>query len=215
MAVKKQAEAATGSRQAAYSARNRARLIKDAQEVLAEIGPSATIEQIASHAEVSPTTVYKYFENKDQLFIEALGEAWVGFLIWSNQFKAPGDRLERTFDSGRKLFWAGQTHPQFASMLHNCLNDLADFIVNSDNGEAKRVFHELAKGGDLKLEDFDKRFTLWTSIYTGILKSVFVTEELSPSEANEAFGIGLSIWGISEAKAKKLISRPLAFGPTE
>ena len=215
MAVKKQAVAATGSRQAAYSARNRARLIKDAQEVLAEIGPSATIEQIASHAEVSPTTVYKYFENKDQLFIEALGEAWVGFLIWSNQFKAPGDRLERTFDSGRKLFWAGQTHPQFASMLHNCLNDMADFIVNSDNGEAKRVFHELAKGGDLKLEDFDKRFTLWTSIYTGILKSVFVTEELSPSEANEAFGIGLSIWGISEAKAKKLISRPLAFGPTE
>ena len=215
MAVKKQAEAATGSRQAAYSARNRARLIKDAQEVLAEIGPSATIEQIASHAEVSPTTVYKYFENKDQLFIEALGEAWVGFLIWSNQFKAPGDRLERTFDSGRKLFWAGQTHPQFASMLHNCLNDMADFIVNSDNGEAKRVFHELAKGGDLKLEDFDKRFTLWTSIYTGILKSVYVTEELSPSEANEAFGIGLSVWGISEAKAKKLISRPLAFGPTE
>jgi len=215
MAVKKQAVAATGSRQAAYSARNRARLIKDAQEVLAEIGPTATIEQIAAHAEVSPTTVYKYFENKDQLFIEALGEAWVGFLIWSNQFKAPGDRLERTFDSGRKLFWARQTHPQFASMLHNCLNDMADFIVNSDNGEAKRVFHELAKGGDLKLEDFDKRFTLWTSIYTGILKSVFVTEELTPSEANVAFGIGLSVWGVSEAKAKKLISRPLAFGPTE
>jgi len=77
MAVKKQTQAATTSRQAAYSARNRARLIKDAQEVLAEIGPSATIEQIAAHAEVSPTTVYKYFENKDQLFIEALGVAWV------------------------------------------------------------------------------------------------------------------------------------------
>jgi AcrR family transcriptional regulator len=215
MAVKKQAEAATGSRQAAYSARNRARLIKDAQEVLAEIGPSATIEQIASHAEVSPTTVYKYFENKDQLFIEALGEAWVGFLIWSNQLKAPGDRLERTFDSGRKLFWARQTHPQFAQMLHNCLNDMAEFLIHSDNGEAKRVFHEFAKGGDIKLEDFDKRFALWESIYTGILKSVFVTEELSPSEANVAFGIGLSVWGISEAKAKKLISRPLAFGPTE
>jgi hypothetical protein len=52
MAVKKQAVEATGSRQAAYSARNRARLIKDAQEVLAEIGRTATIEQIAAHAEV-------------------------------------------------------------------------------------------------------------------------------------------------------------------
>jgi len=215
MAVKKQVQAATTSRQAAYSARNRARLIKDAQEVLAEIGPSATIEQIAAHAEVSPTTIYKYFENKDQLFIEALGEAWVGFLIWSNQFKAPGDRVERTLDSGRKLFWARQTHPQFAQMLHNCLDEMAEFLIHSDNGEAKRVFHEFAKSGDFKLDDFDKRFALWESIYSGILKSVFVTEEMSPTEANVAFGIGLSVWGISEAKAKKLISRPLAFGPTE
>jgi AcrR family transcriptional regulator len=215
MAVKKQVAGETHSRQAAYSARNRARLIKDAQEVLAEIGPSATIEQIAAHAEVSPTTVYKYFENKDQLFIEALGEAWVGFLIWSSQSKAPGDRLERTLDAGRKLFWARQTHPQYANMLHNCLNGMADFLVNSDNGEGKRVFHELAKSGELKQEDFEKRFALWTNIYTGILKSVFVTEELSPSEANVAFGIGLSVWGINEAKAKKLVSRPLAFGPTE
>jgi len=215
MAVKKQAVAATGSRQAAYSARNRARLIKDAQEVLAEIGPSATIEQIAAYAEVSPTTVYKYFENKDQLFIEALGEAWVGFLIWSNQFKAPGDRLERTLDSGRKLFWARQTHPQFAGMLHNCLNGMADFLIDSDNGEGRKAFYELAKSGELKLDNFEKRFTVWTNIYTGILKSVFVTEELAPEQANVAFGIGLSVWGITEAKAKKLISRPLAFGPTE
>jgi AcrR family transcriptional regulator len=214
MAVKKQTQAATTSRQAAYSARNRARLIKDAQEVLAEIGPTATIEQIAAHAEVSPTTVYKYFENKDQLFIEALGEAWIGFLIWSNQFKAPGDRLERTLDSGRKLFWARQTHPQLAQMLHNCLDEMAEFLAQADNGEGKKAFYEIAKGGDLKLEDFDKRFTLWINIYNGILRSVFVTEEFTPEEANVAFGIGLSVWGISEAKAKKLISRPLAFGPT-
>jgi len=215
MAVKKQAVEATGSRQAAYSARNRARLIKDAQEVLAEIGPTATIEQIAAHAEVSPTTVYKYFENKDQLFIEALGEAWIGFLIWSNQLKAPGDRLEKTLDSGRKLFWARQTHPQFAQMLHNCLDEMAEFLAQADNGEGKKAFYEIAKGGDLELEDFDKRFLLWTDVYNGILKSVFVTGELTPEEANVAFGIGLSVWGISEAKAKKLISRPLIYTPVE
>jgi AcrR family transcriptional regulator len=169
----------------------------------------------AAHAEVSPTTIYKYFENKDQLFIEALGEAWVGFLIWSSQAKTPGDAFERTLDSGRKLFWARQTHPQFAQMLHNCLNDMSEFIIHSDNGEGKKAFYAFAKAGNLELEDFDMRFTMWTDIYNGILKSVFVTEELSPSQANVAFGIGLSIWGVSEAKAKKLISRPLAFGPTE
>ena len=212
MAGKKQE---TGNRQAAYSARNRARLIKDAQIVLAEIGPSATIEQIAAHAEVSPTTIYKYFENKDQLFLEALSEAWIGFLIWANQLKAPGDRLERTLDSGRKLLWAKKTHPLFASMLHNCLTEMPEFLAMSDRGEARKVFKEVAATGELKSEDFEKRFVLWTNIYTGILKSVFVTEELTPAEAEIAFGIGLSVWGISEAKAKKLISRPLEFAPME
>ena len=212
MAGKKQE---TGNRQAAYSARNRARLIKDAQMVLAEIGPSATIEQIAAHAEVSPTTIYKYFENKDQLFLEALGEAWMGFLIWANELKAPGDRLERTLDSGRKVFWAKKSHPHFANMLHNCLNEMPDFLALSDRGEGKKVFKEIAATGEMKSEDFEKRFVLWTNIYTGILKSVFVTEELSPAEAEVAFGIGLSVWGISEAKAKKLISRPLEFAPVK
>ena len=215
MAAKKDAAAEAGGRQAAYSARNRARLIKDAQEVLAEVGPSATIEQIASHAEVSPTTIYKYFEHKDNLFIEALSEAWFGFLVWANQQKAPGDRLERTLDSGRKLFWAKQTHPLFADMLHNCLTTMPEFLAQSDKGEGKKVFGELAASGDLKQEDFEQRWILWSNLYNSILKSVFVTEELTPSEAEVALGIGLSVWGISEAKAKKLISRPLIYTPVE
>ena len=215
MAGKKQTVQQTGSRQAAYSARNRARLIKDAQIVLAEIGPSATIEQIAAHAEVSPTTIYKYFENKDQLFLEALGEAWIGFLIWANKLKAPGDRLERTLDSGRKVFYARKSHPLFAEMLHNCLTEMPDFLVQSDRGEGKKVFKEIAASGELKADEFEKRYVLWINIYTGILKSVFVTKELSPAEADVALGIGLSVWGISEAKAKKLISRPLEFAPIE
>lgn len=215
MAAKKQAEKTTGNRQAAYSARNRARLIKDAQLVLAEIGPTATIEQIAAHAEVSPTTIYKYFENKDQLFLEALTESWESFIVWANLSMTPGDMLEITLDTGRKLFWARKSHPLYADMLHNCLNQMPDFLIKSDKGSGKKVFTALAASGDLKQDNFDERFILWTNLYTGLLRSVFVTEELSPSEANVAFGIGLSVWGISEAKAMKLISRPLLFTPAE
>jgi AcrR family transcriptional regulator len=215
MATKKQAEKTTGNRQAAYSARNRARLIKDAQIVLAEIGPTATIEQIASYAEVSPTTIYKYFENKDELFVEALKEAWLDFVSWANLHAAPGDMLEITLDNGRKLLWARKSHPLYANMLHNCLNQMPDFLVLSDKGVGKKIFSALAASGDVKQEDFEKRFVLWTNLYTGLLKSVFVSEELSPSEAEVAFGIGLSVWGISEAKAKKLVSRPLLLPPVE
>jgi len=215
MAAKKQKVQETPSRQAAYSARNRARLIRDAQELLAEIGPSATLEQIATYAEVSPTTIYKYFENKEQLFAAALNEAWVGFLIWANSQKIPGDKLERVLDSGRKLFWARKTHPLFANMLHNCLNQMPDFALQADQGDAKKIFRELAKNGEIKREDFEERYLLWSHIYTGLLKSVFVTQEITPSEAEVAFAIGLSVWGISDSKAKKLISRPLEFAPME
>ena len=215
MPSKKQPEQVAGNRQAAYSARNRARLIKDAQIVLAEIGPSATIEQLAAHAEVSPTTIYKYFENKDQLFLEALRDAWLGYINWANLEMAPGNMLELTLDSGRKLFWAKKTHPIYANMLHNCLDQIPDFLLRSDQGTGKKIFSVLAASGDLTQDDFEKRFVLWSNLYTGILRSVFVTEELSPSEAEVTFGIGLSVWGISEAKAKKLISRPLKFPPVE
>ena len=215
MAVKKQAVQAPGGRQAAYSARNRARLIKDAQIVLAEIGPSATIEQIAAHAEVSPTTIYKYFENKDELFVQALGEIWEGFLIWSTQNAVSDDRFERVIDIGRRLFWAKKTHPFFAKILHNTLSENPDFLVRSDRGEGKKVFKEIAASGELKADDFEKRWILWLSATSALLHSVHVKEELSPSEAEEAWGIALSVWGMSEVKAKKLMSRPLGLVPVK
>ena len=214
MAGKKKA-VVEGGRQAAYSARNRAALLRAGQEVLAEIGPSATIEQLASHAQVSPTTIYKYFENKDVLFIQAMGEMWMSWLQWASQEKSPGSRFEMTLDSGRKLFRARKTHPLFADMLHNSLEQMPTFLVLADQGVGRKVFSEIAATGEIKKEDFDQRFILWTNTYTGLLKSVFVYEELTPEQANTAFGIGLSVWGITDAKAKKIISRPLAFPPVK
>jgi hypothetical protein len=92
---------------------------------------------------------------------------------------------------------------------------MPDFLELADKGAGKKIFKVLAANGDLKQEDFDKRYIIWRELYIGILKSVFVTEDLSPAEAEVAYGIGLSVWGISEAKAAKLISRPLLFAPLE
>ena len=214
MAVKKQAAKVPGGRQAAYTARNRASLIKAGQQVLAEIGPQATIEQLVAYAEVSPTTIYKYFENKEVLFAEAFNQSWESWIEWSKQVATPGERLERVLDTGRKLFWVKDHDPLFAKILHNTLKDQA-LATRAVLGEGSRVFKELAKAGDLKFEDFDKRILLWANVYAGILIGVYVTETLSPKDAETAFGIGLSVWGISEAKAKKLVSRPLTFSPSK
>jgi AcrR family transcriptional regulator len=210
MASKKQADQLAGNRQAAYSARNRAALIKHAQEVLAEVGPSATIEQLSAHAQVSPTTIYKYFNNKEVLFAEALNELWEEWLNWSGQTRSPGEPLENVIDAGRKLFRIKQHDPILAQVLHNVVKD-PQFAMNALQGEGSKAFSTLAKMGAIKSEDLEERLILWKNIFTGICVSLYGTEEISPEEADVALGIGLSVWGISEAKAKKIISRPLVF----
>lgn len=210
MATKKQAASISGNRQAAYSARNRAALIKHAQEVLAEVGPSATIEQLAAHAQVSPTTIYKYFANKEVLFSEAFSQLWEEWIHWSNETRSPGEPLENVLDAGRKLFRIKQHDPLLAQVLHNVVKD-PEFAINAVQGEGAKAFTALAKMGAVKSEDLQERLILWQHIYTGICISLYGNESISPEEADVAFGIGLSVWGISEAKAKKIISRPLAF----
>jgi hypothetical protein len=75
----------------------------------------------------------------------------------------------------------------------------------------EQVFKRLAAEGLIKEDNFDQRYLLWTSMYAGLCRGVFYTEELTSAEANAAFGVGLSVWGIGEAKAKKIIARPLNF----
>jgi AcrR family transcriptional regulator len=208
MAGKKKV-AEPGGRQAAYAARNRAALLKAGQEVLAEIGPSATIEQLASHAQVSPTTIYKYFTNKDELFIQALGELWHGWISWAFEQSSTTDRFEASLTVARRLFRARETHPLLAQVLRNTLKEMPDFFVQADEKTAKRVFTEFAATGKINGDNFETRFGLWTSIYSGLTAAVHVAESLSPEEADVALGIGLSVWGISEAKAKKILSRSL------
>jgi AcrR family transcriptional regulator len=212
MPSKKPAKKTAGNRQAAYTARNRAALIKAGQEVLADIGPTATIEELANYAEVSPTTIYKYFESKEVLFSEALNEMYQRWIIWAYNGKPLGGSLETTLEAGRKLFWVKQSHPLFAKILHNTLRD-PSFVIAATKRGAESVFKNYADLGILKKEDFDQRFILWSYCYAGILTSVHLTGELSPTQAEESLGIALSIWGITDAKAKKLMSRPLVFAP--
>ena len=182
--------------------------------MLADIGPGATIEQLAAHAQVSPTTIYKYFATKELLFSEAISEIYHGWVVWAYNGNPLGGSLETTLDTARKLFWVKHTHPLFAKILHNTLRD-PSFVIASVKIGAEAVFRNYAELGILENEEFDKRFILWSYSFAGIMTSVHLTEEISPTQAEESLGIALSIWGVSEAKAKKLISRPLVFAPVK
>lgn len=212
MKAKKFAIKPKGNRQSAYVARNRAAIIKAAQEVLAEIGPKATVEQIADHAQISTTTLYKYFENKEVLFSEALNEIWQNWVIWAYNGNKPGESLETFIDTTRKLFWVKQTHPIFAKILHNVL-DNPTFMISSIRFGFEAHTESLVRAGQIKSEDYAERLhiSIWTCI--GLLTAVHVTGERTPTEAENALGIVLTLWGLSDAKAKKLISKKLVFAP--
>ena len=49
-----------------------------------------------------------------------------------------------------------------------------------------------------------------THALSGIFKGVFVTNKLSPEEADKALAISLLIWGFDEKTAEKLTSKPTA-----
>lgn len=214
MAAKKKVAKGSPSRQAAYTARNRANLLVSAQRVLAEIGPSATIEQISEIAEVSPTTVYKYFENKETLFSEAMAQAWGDWVIWSYNGVPPGQSLEAFVHSSRKLFWIKQTHPQFAKILQNSLGNPSS-IISATRESGLHSFRMLAEAGEISNKDLEKRHLLAAWGLAGIMNAVHVTEEFSPTEAEAALAILMSTWGVSEAKIKKLMAQPLVFAPVK
>ena len=212
MPTKKKAVAPT--RQAAYTARNRANLVLAAQRVLAEIGPEATIEQVAEIAQVSPTTIYKYFPNKEILFTEALSQIWAEWVAWAYAGRPPGESLESVLSVARMLFWVKQTHPLFAKILHNTLSN-PDFLIKAVSEPGRIAFKKLVEQGELAKENFEVRVMLYAYSLAGILTSVHVTETMSPTPAEQALVIALRIFDVSEAKAKKAISRKLDFPPTK
>jgi AcrR family transcriptional regulator len=198
----------TNGRQSAYTARNRAALIASAQEVLAQTGPGATIEHLVAQAKVSPTTIYNYFDNKEALFSEALHHMWRDWVDWAHDGRSKDESIETMLDVCRKLFRANQTHPKFARVLRNTLDNPA-FVIQAVKDDGTTALRRVAKLSGLEASEFDKRLNLWTYCLAGILHGVFVTGELSPADADLSLRMSLSLWNVSPEVASQLTSTPI------
>ena len=192
--------------------RNRLALIKAAQDVLAEIGPEATVEQFVAHAQVSPTTIYNHFYNKEALFKEALAEAWREWIDWAHGGVAADESLDVAVDVCRRLFRVGKTHPEFARLISKALVN-PGFIIAAVQEDAMPAAKQFARIGQISKAEFDKRIRLFSYCVAGILGGVHTTNELSPSDADASLGLALGILGVSPAKAKSMVSRTLEKWP--
>ncbi len=208
MARTKEASQQPGSRQSAYTARNRKALIASAQEVLAEIGPGATIEQISRQAQVSPTTIYNYFENKDALLGAALDEMWRDWVRSAYENHDRDETFQSMLDVCRELFRVDHSDPLFAKVLRNTLRD-PSFVISAVKDGGIAALRVVADSGGLQTDDFDKRMNIWAYSLAGILHGVHVTRELAPADADESLGISLAIWGIPPDVAHKMTSRKM------
>jgi hypothetical protein len=135
---------------------------------------------------------------------------WNEWIEWSNQTSSECEPLYVVLDAGRKLFRISQHNPMLAQVLHNVLKD-PQLAMSAVQSEGSRVFESLAATGLIESKDLHQRTILWRYLFAGIMTSLYVLEEVTPAEADVAFGIGLSVWGISETEASKIISRPLSF----
>jgi len=197
-----------GGHLSAATARNRAALIRSAQEVLAEIGLEATVEQFVAHAQVSPTTIYNHFGSKESLFTEALAQMWREWLDWAHGGIPVDESLDVMIDVCRKLFRVEQTHPQFSQILSKTL-DSPRFVIDAVTADSLPALEAIARLGLLTNAEFEKRTRLFSYCLAGILHGVHATHELSPSDADVSLEIALAIWRLDPDAARDITSRPL------
>jgi AcrR family transcriptional regulator len=191
-----------------FSARQRATLKAAAHRVLVAYGPDATVEQIAQEADVSPATVDNYFGNKESLLMTVLDQSLREWVDWAYGDIPKGESLEVMIDVCRKLFRAGETHPEFSQILANALRD-PDFVIEAVRDAALPALEHVAHRGQLPIDDFDRRTQLWANAVAAIVRDVHTTRKLSPAAADTSLAQALAIWDISPQTAEAITSRPL------
>ena len=196
-------------RKSAYVARNRAALLRASQRVLAEIGPEASIDQFAEAAEVSVSTIYKHFENKEALIEAANLGAFHDWEEWADAFvKETEDPLEELILPMRLFLRLKKTHPLYAAMSARNLADLPKYFHGTEEGLVEHI-GELMKKKIIEIESPAIRIRSISACILAGLADQLLNPAAKESDADATVEVILSILGISPAKAKKLAHGPM------
>ena len=191
-------------RKAAYFARNHEALLKSAQGILAEVGPQATIDEVADYAEVSVSTIYKHFETKEDLFAAAIISAMREWEIWADEILGELEEpLKELVYPMRLLLRIKQTHPTYARMIGNNIADMPNYVPGISSGLALHV-KELVKAKILGIDNVEIRIQSVSACLLAAMSNQLLHPRAKESDGDAAIEIALGILGISPAKAKKL-----------
>ena len=196
-------------RKAAYVLRNRAALLHSTQEVLAVKGQAATIEDIAEHAQIAVSTVYKHFKDKDALIAATILNGFAEWEHWAESFAAElKDPLEQLALPMRLFVRLNKTHPHHAQTLVNYFAVVAQIVPQL---QVKLVGHvsALTKVKLLKLDNPAAAVRHFHAVVTFAVINQVTNPKATEKDADEAVCAALTLLGISEAQARKLAFAPL------
>jgi AcrR family transcriptional regulator len=210
MATRKSPTPAITGRKSAYVARNRVALIKAAQQVLAEIGPDASIEEFAEAAQISVSTIYKHFENKDALIDAAFVEAFRDWEAWADDaLEKIKDPLEELVVPMRLFLRVKRTHPLYAGMIARNFPNLGKYLGASTENLQMHV-KELHGAKIITCENIPIRVRSISASLVAALGDQVFNPGAKESDGDTAIEVILGLLSIPPAKAKKLAHSPLA-----
>jgi AcrR family transcriptional regulator len=191
-------------RKAAYVLRNREALLRSTQEVLAVKGQAVTIEDIAGHAQVAVSTIYKHFADKEALISTTM--LW-GFAEWMTKVQSLGDHLtdplEKLVLPMRLFVRAKTTHPDHAKNMVNFLEIATRFLPVLES-ELSEHIQDLTKAKLLTCDDPDVAARNLHAVLLSTLVNQVTNQKAKVEDADASIRVALSMVGISEAKARKL-----------
>jgi AcrR family transcriptional regulator len=207
MAAAKEPTTPVSGGYSAHNERSRAAFLHDGVRVLETFGPYATTSQIHSVTGVSPTTLYRYFKNRETFLSESFGSIWVPWLQKALDLASKfDDELITLVFPMRMILGLNQTSPSLAAILRH-----KDFQLESAFPEFQNdwVSHyiSLVKAGVLPNEQAEARVLPFSGAMLVLIKSAF--QGLDPQQANESFKVALSMLNLSNAQIKKVMQVPL------
>ena len=207
--TRKKPTPANAGRKSAYVARNRAALLRASQRLLAEVGPEASIDQFAEAAEISVSTIYKHFENKDALIEAAYIEAFHDWELWTDEhLMGLSDPLEELILPMRLFLRIKKTHPLYAAMSARNLANIPRYFHGTEEGLIEHV-DELIKKKIIQIDSPAIRIRSISACILAGLADQLLNPAAKEADADATVEVILSILGISPAKAKKLAHSPM------
>ena len=196
-------------RKRAAVCRTRGPFSRTSQGVFDENGPEASIDHVAEATEVSVSSIYKHFDNKDALISAAFIEAFRDWELWADtHLGGIEDPLEDLVLPMRLFLRLKKTHPLYAAMSARNLADLPKYFHGTEEGLVEHI-GELMKKKIIDIESPAIRIRSLSACILSGLADQLLNPAAKESDADATVEVILSILGISPAKAKKLAHGPM------